>query len=115
MSEIGAEIPAIPFKALRRNFPGQPTLLPVVAEESEGANAIPLALAQRLSLEPGWEVEAGIIQSNVAARTGKDGYYRLAIQPVFDGVVDVHQPRPRHRSRWAGDGLRFTRGQAGFR
>jgi hypothetical protein len=67
-------------------------LLPVVAEESEGANAIPLALAQRLSLALGWEMEAGVIQSNVAARTRKDGYYRLAIQPVFDGAVDVRQP-----------------------
>lgn len=70
----------------------QLTLVPVVAEESEGANAIPLAMTQRLSLTLGWEVETGIIQSNVAARTRKDGYYRLAIQPVFDGTADVHQP-----------------------
>ena len=76
----------------QRDWPLIPTLLPVVAEESEGANAIPLALAQRLSLELGWEVETGIIQSNVAARTRKDGYYRLAIQPVFDGVANVQQP-----------------------
>lgn len=69
-----------------------PVLLPVVAEESEGANAIPLALAQRLALTLGWELEASIIQANVAARTRKDGYYRLAIQPVFDGKVDVRQP-----------------------
>jgi len=79
-------------KSLRQRTELEPVLLPVVAEESEGANAIPLALAQRLSLELGWEVETGIIQSNVAARTRKDGYYRLAIQPVFDGVVDVRQP-----------------------
>ena len=79
--------------AIRRHgLPGQPALLPVVAEESDGVNAIPLALAQRLSMELGWEVETGIIQSNVAARTRKDGYYRLAIQPLFDGIVDVHQP-----------------------
>jgi hypothetical protein len=80
-------------EALRqRHGHERPTLLPVVAEESDGANAIPLALAQRLSLVLGWEVEAGVIQSNVAARTRKDGYYRLAIQPVFDGTADVRQP-----------------------
>jgi hypothetical protein len=79
--------------ALRRRWAEQTlSLLPVVAEESEGANAIPLALAQRLAAELGWEVETGIIQANVAARTRKDGYYRLAIQPIFDGEADLRQP-----------------------
>lgn len=84
--------PAVVEALGRRSGNGEPVLLPVVAEESEGANAIPLALAQRLSLDLGWEVETGVIQSNVAARTRKDGYYRLAIQPVFDGIVDVQRP-----------------------
>lgn len=35
-------------KSLRQRTELEPVLLPVVAEESEGANAIPLALAQRL-------------------------------------------------------------------
>lgn len=84
--------PAV-IEALRHRQRDTPlTLLPVVAEESDGANAIPLAMSQRLSLELGWEVETGVIQSNVAARTRKDGYYRLAIQPVFDGVVDTREP-----------------------
>ena len=64
-------------------------LLPVVAEEAEGTNAIPLALASRLSLALGWLLETRIIQANVAARTRKDGYYRLAIQPMFDGPVQA--------------------------
>jgi len=90
---VDATINPLIVEAMRqRHVLASPTLLPVVAEESEGANAIPLALAQRLSVELGWEIDTGIIQSNVAARTRKDGYYRLAIQPVFDGIVDVHLP-----------------------
>ena len=58
------------------------TLLPVVAEESDVANAIPLAMAQRLSLALGWEVEAGIIQSNVAARTHAQGWLLQARHPA---------------------------------
>lgn len=44
-------------EALRHRQRDTPlTLLPVVAEESDGANAIPLALAQRLSLALRWEL-----------------------------------------------------------
>ena len=89
---VDATINLATIEALRQRQRHTPlTLLPVVAEESDGANAIPLAMAQLLSLALGWEVEAGIIQSNVAARTRKDGYYRLAIQPVFDGIVDTRE------------------------
>lgn len=64
----------------------RPTLLPVVAEEAEGANAIPLAVAQQIGATLNWPIETGIIQSNVVARTKKDGYYRLSFQPLFDGA-----------------------------
>lgn len=69
----------------------RPALLPVVAEEAEGTNAIPLSLAQHLGAALGWRVETGVIQANVASRTKKDGYYRLAIQPVFDGPVATEE------------------------
>lgn len=64
-----------------------PVLLPVVALESAGNNPIPLALAHRMSASLGWPVYSGLIQANRVARTGSDGYYRLAIQPVFAGNV----------------------------
>lgn len=66
----------------------QPVLLPVVAEEAHGANAIPLVLAQQIGAALDWPFETRVIQSNVVGRTRKDGYYRLAFQPLFDGGVE---------------------------
>lgn len=66
----------------------RPTLLPVVAEEAQGTNAIPLVLAQQIGAALDWPLETGVIQSNVVGRTKKDGYYRLAFQPLFDGTPD---------------------------
>lgn len=63
-----------------------PMLLPVVAEEAHGTNAIPLVLAHQLGAALGWPIETRVIQSNVVGRTRKDGYYRLAFQPLFDGA-----------------------------
>jgi hypothetical protein len=66
----------------------QPMLLPVVAEEAHGANAIPLVLAQQIGAALDWPIETRVIQSNVVGRTRKDGYYRLAFQPLFEGTLD---------------------------
>lgn len=78
--------------ALARAFSGSyPILLPVVAEEQTGANAIPMTLAVAISKRTGWPVDSSIWQANIVARTGQDGYYRLAIQPVFAGAVQRGQ------------------------
>ena len=66
----------------------QPMLLPVVAEEAHGTNAIPLVLAQQIGAALDWPIETRVIQSNVVGRTRKDGYYRLAFQPLFEGACD---------------------------
>lgn len=66
----------------------QPMLLPVVAEEAHGTNAIPLVLAQQVGAALDWPIEIRVIQSNVVGRTRKDGYYRLAFQPLFEGASD---------------------------
>ena len=66
----------------------QPILLPVVAEEAHGTNAIPLVLAQQVGAALDWPIETRVIQSNVVGRTRKDGYYRLAFQPLFEGASD---------------------------
>ncbi len=68
----------------------QPMLLPVVAEEAHGTNAIPLVLAQQVGAALDWPIETGVIQSNVVSRTRKDGYYRLAYQPLFEGDASPH-------------------------
>jgi hypothetical protein len=63
-----------------------PILLPVHAEEAAGRNPIPFALAKWLNVRTGWEVSSTkIVQANVVGRTKTDGYYRLAMQPIFDG------------------------------
>lgn len=65
----------------------RPMLVPVVALEATGRNAIPSALARYLAAATQWPLEAQIVQTSVAGRTGQDGYYRLAIQPLFGGPV----------------------------
>lgn len=65
-----------------------PVLLPVIAEERDGANAIPLVLAEQISDALEWPVEYSVYQTNMVRRTRKDGYFRLSIQPLFGGVPD---------------------------
>lgn len=65
---------------------GKPaTLVPVFALEAEGKNAIPVALAALLREQLGWKIEPRVVQVNRPQRTGRDGYYRLAAQPLFGG------------------------------
>ncbi len=65
----------------------RPILAPVYAVETAGTNFIPSALASYVAAITGWEVDDRIMQSNQVGRTGQDGYYRLAVQPTFDGKV----------------------------
>ena len=64
-----------------------PTLVSAHAYESEGVNAIPEALADVLGRHLGWPVDGGILQVNVVAHTGADGWSRLARPAAFDGAV----------------------------
>jgi len=64
-----------------------PLLASAHAYEAEGVNAIPEAFADELALRLGLVVDSAIVQSNVVAHTGADGYGRLARQPVFEGTV----------------------------
>ncbi len=70
----------------------RPILLPVYAIESAGNNPIPQALAHYIAAHAGWNVDNQIVQANRVGRTGRDGYYRLAVQPRFDGKVQVGKP-----------------------
>lgn len=63
----------------------RPALVPVHAMETQGVNSIPMALAQRLSLELALRIETKVVQINTAGHTGADGYTRLAFPALFDG------------------------------
>ena len=64
-----------------------PVLVSVHAYESEGVNAIPVALAKLLAQRLGMECEDRVVQSNVVSHTGADGFGRLARQAAFTGTI----------------------------
>ena len=66
---------------------GLPTLLSAHAQERDGINAIPLALATLLGTRLGLPTEATVIQTNVVSHTGASGYGRLARQARFSGEL----------------------------
>lgn len=68
-----------------------PVLVSVHAVEGMGVNAIPEALADDLAALLGWSVDSGIVQTNIVAHTGADGFSRLARQAEFDGAVITGQ------------------------
>ncbi len=65
----------------------RPVLVSAHAYEREGVNAIPEVLADVMARKLGWQVDNGVVQTNVVAHTGADGFSRLARQPAFDGAV----------------------------
>jgi hypothetical protein len=74
--------------ALRTFIAGRkPILVSAHAYETEGVNAIPEALADKLAGRLGLETDNSIVQTNVVSHTGSDGYGRLARQALFAGEV----------------------------
>ena len=69
----------------------RPTLLPVLASESNGNNKIPLMFAEVLSDRLGLPVETTIHQREKIKRTGTGSDYRLAFNPTFAGNVKKGQ------------------------
>ncbi len=61
------------------------------AYEQEGINAIPAALSEHLSALLNVPYFPNIVQSNVVAHTGADGYGRLARQARFEGEVEAER------------------------
>lgn len=64
-----------------------PVLVSAHAFEQAGVNAIPEALADQIGRRLGWAVDGNVVQSNIVAHTGADGFSRLARQAAFDGPV----------------------------
>jgi hypothetical protein len=63
-------------------------LLPVVADETTGFNAIPDSMAQFIAAKLGLTVAAGtIVQANKVGHTKADGWHRLVTPAVVAGDV----------------------------
>jgi hypothetical protein len=67
----------------------KPTLVSAHAYEREGVNAIPEIFADALGKALNWPVDAGVLQTNVVAHTGADGFSRLARQAEFEGPIQI--------------------------
>jgi hypothetical protein len=65
----------------------KPLLASAHAYEAEGVNAIPEVFADELAQRLDLRVDSGIVQTNVVAHTGANGFGRLARQPFFEGTV----------------------------
>ena len=65
-----------------------PILVCAHAYEREGVNAIPSALAELLSQRLRVPFSTTVVQSNVVAHTGADGYGRMARQARFEGDIE---------------------------
>ena len=65
------------------------TILPVLAQESQGRNKIPLAAALRIEEDTGLSVETGIVQASKVGRTGLSGLDRVFTMPEFEGDVQT--------------------------
>ena len=57
------------------------------AIERDGVNAIPEVLADILAAHLGWRVDRSVVQTNIVAHTGADGFSRLARQARFEGSI----------------------------
>lgn len=64
-----------------------PILVSAHADEAEGVNAIPEALAWSISSVLEWRHEKNVTQRNKVFHTGADGFSRLQRQAIFSGVV----------------------------
>lgn len=69
----------------------QVTLVSAHAIETAGVNAIPEAFAGFLGQKLDWLTDSRIVQINIVAHTGADGFSRLARQARFDGDVTPNQ------------------------
>lgn len=68
-------------------YPRTTTLLPVLAQEAQGRNKIPLALALQLEHLTGMSVELDIGQRTKVSRTALSGLDRIFAVPEFAGEV----------------------------
>lgn len=64
-----------------------PIVASIHAQERDGINEIPEALAVRIAERLRLQTDASLVQTNVVNHTGADGFSRLARQALFAGDV----------------------------
>ena len=64
-----------------------PIVASIHAQERDGINEIPEALAVRIAERLGLQTDASLVQTSVVNHTGADGFSRLARQALFAGDV----------------------------
>jgi hypothetical protein len=69
----------------------RPVLAAATAEEADGFNAIPDAVARLIADRLDVERSLGIVQTNVVGHTRADGFHRLAFPAEFDGPISGGQ------------------------
>ena len=81
---------AAAIEQLRKFTQGQGAiLLPVVADETTGFNAIPDAMAQLLADRLGVEASSGeVVQTNKVGHTRAPAFQRIVTPAMFDGAVE---------------------------
>jgi hypothetical protein len=67
----------------------KPILVSAHAEESNGINAIPEAMATLMASRLGLPVAIGVMQINKVGHTRAKGFHRLAHQAAFAGQIDA--------------------------
>jgi len=72
--------------ALKDKYKGA-IIVPVRSMEGGRKNRIPEMLAEYIGQNTGLDVDANIVQSNKACRTGSDEWRRFAFRPSFSGHV----------------------------
>jgi hypothetical protein len=71
----------------RRLHEPLPIIASIHAQERDGINEIPEALAVRFGEQLGLRSDVSLVQTNVVNHTGADGFSRLARQALFAGDV----------------------------
>jgi hypothetical protein len=66
----------------------RPIVVPVQALEAGGPNALAVLYARALAARFALPVETGIVQANLAFRTGEGAAYRMRHRAEFDGPVE---------------------------
>jgi len=85
---VSDTLSSVVVNELARVFCGRrPILVSAHAIEGAGVNAIPEVLADVLAQQLDWRIDSGIVQTNIVAHTGANGFSRLARQAMFDGPV----------------------------
>jgi len=66
-----------------------PIILPIMAEEKQGKNAIPMGMADVINRYTDFQVSENIYQTNKAGHTGANGWHRITTPALFMGDVVI--------------------------